>query len=332
MDLAAEIRRLERENQEALRRVQQLEDQLTDQLTDRQRSTPETLPHTNPSGQISEVFPSLEVILRQFIQAQTRTNSTPPRVPINHKGPKPFSGKEGTLEKFLFQMDEFLRLYKGAEEEDKLSILSLSLEGSALDWWHKRRARITTWEEAKEALLSKYESIFEQNKVEQNNARRELEELTQTGRIQDYLAEVRRLNGHANLAAEAIIELIYRKIKPKLREMMAPFEKIRGSNRLAWTRLLTSCGEYMEQLDLYHPSTNPNSSSSTSAANTKKRSADQISTSQASSTNQSNSRSTTGDRPSTELVPQSKKNKGLKAVTCPKFGREGHRCSTGRWI
>ena len=33
----------------------------------------------------------------------------------------------------------------------------------------------------------------------QDNVRREIEELQQTGRIQVYLAEVERLNGHAKL-------------------------------------------------------------------------------------------------------------------------------------
>ena len=109
------------------------------------------------------------------------TGMPPPpttHIPIKNKEPKAFSGKEGTLEKFLFQMDEYLRLYKSADENDKLSVLTFSLEGSVLDWWYKRRVHITTWERAKKALLSQYGDNFIEN-----NSQSELEELHQTGRI-----------------------------------------------------------------------------------------------------------------------------------------------------
>ena len=175
-------------------------------------------------------------------------------------------------------MDEYLRLYKSADEDDKLFVLTLSLEGSVLNWWYKRRVHITTWEGAKKALLSQYGDNFIKD-----NSRSELEELHQTSRIQDYLAEVERLNGHANLSEEVIIALIYRKIKPKLREMMAPFHAIRKTELKAWINMLISCGESMEHNDrLCRSSTNYSNSNSNSSNSFKKRSADQISTPQTS--------------------------------------------------
>ena len=172
------------------------------------------------------------------------TGMLPPpttHIPIKNKGPKAFSGKEGTLKKFLFQMDEYLRLYKSVDEEDKLSVLTLSLEGSVLDWWYKRWVHITTWEGAKKASLSQCSDNFIED-----NSQSKLEELQQTGQIQFYLGGVEQLNGHANLSEEVIIALIYRKIKLKLKEMMAPFHAIQKTEPKAWINMLISCGESME--------------------------------------------------------------------------------------
>ena len=131
----------------------------------------------------------------------------PAKLPVKLKTPKPYNGKEGTLRKFLFQMDEFLRLYKNADEDEKLSALALCLEGFVLDWWFQKRSQIQTWTAAKQALWNRYGDQFVKA-----NARRDLEALQQTGRIQDYLAEVDRLNGHAKIPEDILMDLIMRKI------------------------------------------------------------------------------------------------------------------------
>lgn len=178
MDLAAEIRRLEKENQ-ILREIHQPENQQEDMLL---HSSADTLPHASEAmlpptsntslDMLQHQLDSLAATIRQFTQGQSKTSTivppppqpvhhTPlpqsahhapppqpthhapppfvivqppvPHIPIKHKGPKPFSGKEGTLEQFLFQMEEYLKPYKNAEEDEKLSMLTLSLEGSVLD-------------------------------------------------------------------------------------------------------------------------------------------------------------------------------------------------------
>ena len=48
------------------------------------------------------------------------------------------------------------------------------------------------------------------------NARRDLEALNQTGRIQEYLAEFKRLNGHAKLPDDVLMDLINQKINDRL--------------------------------------------------------------------------------------------------------------------
>ena len=107
-------------------------------------------------------------------------------------------------------------------KKEKRPILTPSLERSVLDWWYKRRGRVATWGEEKKALLSQYRDNFVEN-----NARRDLEDLLHTRRDQDYLAEVEKLNGHAD---DIIIALIYWKIKLKLWEMIAFFHAMRRSD------------------------------------------------------------------------------------------------------
>ena len=52
---------------------------------------------------------------------------------IKLRPPKPFSGKEATLKKFLFQVEEFLDPYEGITEHEKINVLSSVSEGPVLD-------------------------------------------------------------------------------------------------------------------------------------------------------------------------------------------------------
>ena len=58
------------------------------------------------------------------------------------------------------------------------------------------------------------------------------------------MAEVDRLNGHAKLPEDILMDLITQKIKAHLREMMAPFNEITEYN--AWEKKLISCGNSIE--------------------------------------------------------------------------------------
>ena len=156
--------------------------------------------------------------------------------------PKPFSGKEATLEKCLFQVEEILDPYEGITKFETINVLSSVLEGPVLDWWRKHRSNIKTWEQAKQALIPQYGDKFIED-----NSRRELEDLTQSGRIQDYLAELDCLNGHVGLGNRALLALINRKIKPKLQEMMAPFHSMWTEDPRGWMNVLVSCGDALEQ-------------------------------------------------------------------------------------
>ena len=68
------------------------------------------------------------------------------------------------------------------------------------------------------------------------------------------MAEVDRLNGYAKIPEDILMDLIMRKTKPHLCEMMAPFNKITEYN--AWEKKLISCGNSIEQNDRVYKNTN----------------------------------------------------------------------------
>ena len=85
------------------------------------------------------------------------------------------------------------------------------------------------------------------DKFIEDNSRRELEELTKTGQIQDYLAEVDHLNGHVGLGDRALLALINCKIKSNLQEMMALYHSMWTDELRGWMNILVSRGDALEQ-------------------------------------------------------------------------------------
>ena len=153
------------------------------------------------------------------------------------------------MKKFLFQVDEFLDPYEGITKHEKIKVLCSVLEDPVLNWCRICCPHIKTWKQAKKALVLQYGDRFIED-----NSRRELEELTQTSQIQDYLAEVDRLNGHVGLGDRALLALINRKIKPKLQEIMAPFHSMQTDELCSWMNALVSCWDALEQNNhLNHP-------------------------------------------------------------------------------
>ena len=172
----------------------------TTPIADRPIST-----NTSPNAMSITIRPQVPEIP---ITATEPPPAIPTKLPVKLKMPKLYNGKEGTLRKFLFQMDKFLRPYKNVDKDEKLSALVLCLEESILlDWWFEKRSQIQTWTAAKEALWNRYSDQFVKA-----NAYWNLEALQQTGRIQDYLAEVDRLNSHVKIPEDILMDLIMRKI------------------------------------------------------------------------------------------------------------------------
>ena len=98
-------------------------------------SSPTTAPNVTPTPTVGQPGPSSDIPTPPITQLMP----PPPHMPMKSKGPKPFKGDEGTLEKFLFQMDEYFHPYKYVGDDDKLATLALYLEGSVLDWWRQKK-------------------------------------------------------------------------------------------------------------------------------------------------------------------------------------------------
>ncbi|KAF8421687.1 hypothetical protein EV426DRAFT_704869 [Tirmania nivea] len=108
----------------------------------------------------------------------------------------------------------------------------MSMKGSALGWWKPNSTKWQTWEEAKEALLAHYSDHYKAD-----NAHRDIYELKQTGNVQDYLANVDRLNAYAEIPPSQLIRLILLGIKPRLRSKMTHYEDLRDQPT-AWRKKL----------------------------------------------------------------------------------------------
>ena len=79
------------------------------------------------------------------------------------------------------------------------------------------------------------------------NARKDLEALNETVRIQEYFAEVERLNGYAKLLIDVLMDLITCKIKPQLCNMIVPCSDLIELDSAAWKKKLSSCRNSIEQ-------------------------------------------------------------------------------------
>ena len=99
--------------------------------------------NATPTSEAKQLEPSLMPALPQP-QSGSSLMPAPPHMLMNIKGPKPFKGDEGTLEKILFQMDEYFPLYKYVANDDKLATLALYLEGLVLDWWRQKKPSFVT--------------------------------------------------------------------------------------------------------------------------------------------------------------------------------------------
>ncbi|XP_070034298.1 uncharacterized protein [Nicotiana tomentosiformis] len=107
--------------------------------------------------------------------------------------PKPYSGARNVkeVENFIFDIEQYFDVVGGLEEDKKVAIAAMYLQGDAKLWWRVKYKAIKagedaldTWEELKAAIcLQFFHKIFEYN------ARRKLRELHQTKSVRDCMRE-----------------------------------------------------------------------------------------------------------------------------------------------
>lgn len=198
-------------------RLHLLEDKLGLNSSTSVLSTPlTTVPTTTPVQSLSSLALPADTELRSIRASQ----------------PKPFGGIRKELDGFLFQMENYFTLQNIKNSAQKLASLSLSLEGSALEWFKANQRSYRTWEEVKEALQAYYGDHYRADK-----AYKKILQLKQIGSVQDYLSNLDRLNTYAQISDLQLIQIILMALKPDVRSSMAHYEHLR-SNPIEWRRKL----------------------------------------------------------------------------------------------
>ena len=146
--------------------------------------------------------------------------------------PKAFSGHKALLDNFIYQLKKYFHLQKIDNSEDRFTIISLCLSGSALSWWKANESKYPTWNEVKQALLDNFRDYYRANRSYQQMLR-----LKQHGDVLHYLATLDELNIHVGLSEVELIRIILMGIKPDLYRSMTHYEK-ECSNLAEWQKRL----------------------------------------------------------------------------------------------
>ena len=190
----------------------------------------QTMPSSTPSEPTTEPSRSERMIIERPTSEQV-AKETSTRT-YRMETPKPFTGARTQLNGFLFQIEKYFVLQKVRNDDDKLAILSLCLASTALDWWRANECRYNTWQDAREALEAYYGDYYQADKAYQ-----EILQLRQTGNVQDYLANIDRLNAYAQISDSELVRIILIGIKPELRRNMAHYESYR-KEPIKWRKRL----------------------------------------------------------------------------------------------
>lgn len=166
---------------------------------------------------------------------RTRSHRAPEddeTISINIPPPEKFSGDRAALEGFLFQLEAYFTLKNVVSNKQKLAVAGMSLKDPAFSWWKPNVPEWRSWGEAKNALQAYYGDYYKAD-----HAYREIQDLKQTGSVQNYLGAIDRLNAYAQIPPAQLIRAILTGIKPRLRLNMAHYESLRNKP-LEWRKKL----------------------------------------------------------------------------------------------
>ncbi|SPC66755.1 uncharacterized protein UHOD_11421 [Ustilago sp. UG-2017b] len=182
-----------------------------------------------PPSNHSERIESLEDQVRSLLAAlEARSAPAPPpseNASVQHsfhsKEPEVFTGEQGHLEPFLAQVDVFLRLNPGCFVNDSDLILWLStlLRGVAHQWFYPHLSAVNppTW-------LIDYPLFINQLRVVFGDpdciatAKREIEALSQTTSVANYLTQFCQLQMTLNWGKDAMAWFFYRGLKENVKD------------------------------------------------------------------------------------------------------------------
>ena len=176
----------------------------------------------------SERIESLEDQVRSLLAALNARNTQEPsndsasaRQGFRSKEPEAFTGERGHLEPFLAQVDVFLRLNPGCfiNDSDQILWLSTLLRGVAHQWFYPHLSAVNP-----PAWLTDYPLFINQLRVVFGDpdriatAKREIEVLSQTTSVANYLTQFRQLQMTLNWGEDAMAWFFYRGLKENVKD------------------------------------------------------------------------------------------------------------------
>ncbi|SOV04760.1 uncharacterized protein UDID_17177 [Ustilago sp. UG-2017a] len=181
-----------------------------------------------PPPNHSEHIESLEDQVRSLLAALNAHNTQEPsndsasaRQGFRSKEPEAFTGERGHLEPFLAQVDVFLRLNPGRfiNDSDQILWLSTLLRGVAHQWFYPHLSAVNppTW-------LTDYPLFINQLRVVFGDpdhiatAKREIEVLSQTTSVANYLTQFCQLQMTLNWGEDAMAWFFYQGLKENVKD------------------------------------------------------------------------------------------------------------------
>ncbi|SOV01794.1 uncharacterized protein UDID_18784 [Ustilago sp. UG-2017a] len=182
-----------------------------------------------PPPNHSECIESLEDQVHSLLAA-LEARSAPARSPsenasvqqgLRSKEPEVFTGERGHLEPFLAQVDVFLRLNPGRfiNDSDQILWLSTLLRGVAHQWFYPHLSAVNP-----PAWLTDYPLFINQLRVVFGDPDRiattkwEIEVLSQTTSVANYLTQFRQLQMTLNWGEDAMAWFFYRGLKENVKD------------------------------------------------------------------------------------------------------------------
>lgn len=225
-----------------------------------------------------------------------------------------FDGKKD-VEVWIIEFKKYCRLLKLRTDEDILLAASIAMTDEAGYWWESQERNLTTWEQAKKAVLRVY---GDRNK--QRNSMIKIKNLQQGSKtISAFFTELETLNVYAQLDPETLPIFFEPEFNDDLRMQMELMNILQPIKSYAeWKARALDLGSKLEA----------NKRRYTTAPRTRKVPPTRGPNNNTSNSNNNNKKS----KPTPKLVPQEEKDRRMAAGECIKCGRSGHigkECRTG---
>lgn len=277
------------------------------QITAPQMIAPQTIepPLSTPASSSAPLVdnPAPFIFLAKDFSEKIKTSEVPK-----------FDGRKD-VEVWIIEFKKYCRLLKLRTDEDILLAASIAMTDEPGYWWESQERNLTTWEQAKKAVLRVY---GDRNK--QRNSMIKIKNLQQGSKtISAFFTELETLNVYAQLDPETLPIFFEPEFNDDLGMQMELMNILRPIKSYAeWKARALDLGSKLEA----------NKRRYTTTPRTKKVPPTRRPNNNTSNSNNNNKKS----KPTQKLVPQEEKDRRMAAGECIKCGRSGHmgkECRTG---